>query len=74
MLRHSRNKIVDRVFTHHVIDGMGDPIRRFQSKREAEWFIEGKPDCKIVQVAKRPRLNKPSQDIDWTNKEEECLF
>jgi hypothetical protein len=33
----------ERVFTHIVKDSEGESIKRFQSKREAEWFIENKP-------------------------------
>lgn len=62
-----------RLFTHQILDFTGDPLMAFQSKKEAVWFCQNKPDCKIIQVAKRPRKEKSSLP-DWWDKTEECLF
>ena len=45
-----------------VIDFMGEPLRWFEHRDEAKYFIENKPDCKLVK-----------QTINWDNYEE-CLF
>ena len=44
----------DRIFSHQVIDEFGDILKRFQSLREAKWFVSNKPDCTIqaLQVSK----------------------
>ena len=69
-----RTHKLNRVFTHHVLDFEGETLMRFQSKKEAEWFCADKPECKIIQVATRPRTAKPESVIDWNNKEDECLL
>ena len=59
----------ERVFTHIVKDNEGEPIKRFQSKREAEWFIENKPYLHIE------RTGEKQQSVnDMLATYEECLF
>lgn len=59
----------ERVFTHIVKDSEGEPIKRFQSKREAEWFIENKPYLHIEATGEKRKTIK--QIVDEF---EECLF
>lgn len=37
-------------FSHQVIDEFGDVARKFYSLREAKWYIENKPGCKLEKL------------------------
>lgn len=60
----------ERIFKYQVLDEFGDALKKFQSLREAKWFVEKKLNCKIVKL-----------DFKVTSKYEtalkavgECLF
>tara|TARA_Y100000385_G_scaffold275070_1_gene318975 strand:+ start:262 stop:447 length:186 start_codon:yes stop_codon:yes gene_type:complete len=36
------------MFSYIVHDLWGEPLKAFKHKKEAEWFIINRPDCKIV--------------------------
>ena len=42
------------MFSHLILDDFGEPLRGFKSKREALWFIEGKPGLKIQATGYKP--------------------
>jgi len=59
----------ERIFTHIVIDEEGESVKRFQSKREAEWFIENKPYLSIQSTGEK------QQSVEvFLSQQEECLF
>ena len=41
-------------FSHLILDDFGEPLRGFKSKREALWFIEGKPGLTIQATGYKP--------------------
>ena len=59
----------ERIFTHMVINEDGESIKRFQSKREAEWFIENKRCLYIIETG-----NKAQTVEEMLAEQEECLF
>jgi gluconate kinase len=50
-----------------VLDFTGDELRRFRSRREAKWFMEGKSDCSLKILPEEPKVDL----IDIVG---ECLF
>lgn len=44
------------MFSYIVNDLWGEPLKAFKHKKEAEWFIMNRPDCKIVTTGfKQPK-------------------
>lgn len=41
-------------FSYYVLDDFGEPLRGFRSKKEALWFIEGKPGLTIQATGYKP--------------------
>ena len=37
-------------FKYLVVDFEGEPLKKFYGKQDAEWFINDKPDCKIIKL------------------------
>jgi hypothetical protein len=60
-------------FTHMVVDDDAIPLRRFRSKREAGWFVENKPDLKVVKLDVVIKTVKELND-EFTAKHGEPLF
>jgi hypothetical protein len=56
-------------FTHVVVID-GDPIKKFRSKKEAEWFTQNKSDAIILKL----NVEKPVKVVFNTNDYEECLY
>jgi hypothetical protein len=50
------------VFTHVALDDFGDPLKRFKSKREADWFAEVNPGIRIKSTGCRPPPKIPEPD------------
>ena len=42
------------MFSHLILDDFGEPLRGFNSKKEALWYIEGKPGLKIQATGYKP--------------------
>lgn len=65
--------MTDRIFTHQVIDEFGDTLMKFQSLREAKWFVQNKPNCTIeklvvLQITKDSAYKRAYESVG------ECLF
>jgi len=60
----------DRVFTHEVLIG-GERMKRFQSKREAQWYCEGKEDAEIVTLKVPKKKSVYQKCFELVG---ECLF
>jgi spore germination protein GerM len=57
-----------------VYDSEGDPLRRFHSKTEAEWFIKDKPDCKLKKIVQKRIKRISNYDQMILNGALPCLF
>jgi hypothetical protein len=57
-----------------VVDYEGEPLRKFRSKHDAEWFTEDKPDCKIVELPKEKQETKAEQMSRLLKEYGECLM
>lgn len=59
-----------------VIDGEGEPLRKFRSKQSAHWFMENKPECKLVEldIPKPKKETNEDKFNNMLNKVGECLF
>lgn len=38
-----------------VSDEFGEPLRKFYTRQEAEWFITSRPNCTVKQIATEQR-------------------
>ena len=45
-----------------ILDDFGEPLRGFSSKKEALWFIEGKPGLTMQDTGYRPPKKPPEPD------------
>ena len=59
-----------------ILDDFGEPLRGFNSKREALWFIEGKPGLTIQATGYKLPKKPPEMDPYELAKAtcEPCLF
>lgn len=55
-----------RIFTHVVTDSAGYELRRFESKRDAMWFIFNKPWLRVVSTGKK-QLTKKEKELQAYN-------
>lgn len=62
------------MFSHLIIDQNfdGEIVRKFKSKKEADWFIEGKAGLKVVKNPDfKPELQKTQQN-EYEKSMEDC--
>lgn len=57
-----------------VLDGDGEPLKKFRDKGNAEWFIQNKPDCTIVELEKPKKETKSEEFNRLLEQVGECLF
>ena len=38
-----------------VLDEFGEPLRKFSTKENAQWFLSSRPGCTLQQIATDPR-------------------
>jgi hypothetical protein len=51
------SNFMEVLFRYLVFDDVGDPIRRFRTKHEADCYILHRPDHKIVRLPAPPKEN-----------------